>query len=194
MKTKDFYIFRHGQSTYNLQGRTQGRTNDSVLTELGQQQAKDVGKRLENKGVEIIACSPLQRAQQTAKLVNESLNVTIEIDARFNEIDVGQAEGMYRDDIAKKFPEVYNKWCSSDEKYENVCYPDGESRESARLRIFDGLEDWASKKYNVIAVSAHGIMLSQIMLALGKNMRDIPNGTILHIRKENDDWKIVELL
>ena len=194
MKAKDFYIFRHGQSTYNLQGKTQGRSNDSVLTELGKMQAKDVGKRLKNKMIEIIVCSPLQRVRQTAQYVNECLGVAVEIDERFNEIDVGQAEGLYRNDIAIKFPEVYAKWCSGDEKYKDVCYPGGESREHAKLRIFEGLEYWASKKYNVVAISAHGIMLSQIMSALGKNMRDIPNGTILHIRKEKDKWKIIELL
>ena len=43
---KDFYIFRHGQSTYNVTGRIQGQTNDSVLTDLGKEQAKAVGEKL----------------------------------------------------------------------------------------------------------------------------------------------------
>ena len=43
---KDFYIFRHGQSSYNVEGRTQGQTNDSVLTDLGKEQALTVGERL----------------------------------------------------------------------------------------------------------------------------------------------------
>ena len=60
--TKDFYIFRHGQSTYNLVGKIQGQTNDSVLTELGIQQAEAIGKRLLNEGIEIIVTSPLFRA------------------------------------------------------------------------------------------------------------------------------------
>ena len=32
---KNFYIFRHGQSSYNLEGRIQGHTNNSVLTNQG---------------------------------------------------------------------------------------------------------------------------------------------------------------
>ena len=63
---KDFYIFRHGQSSYNVEGRTQGQTNDSVLTDLGKEQALTVGERLKDKGVEIIVTSPLKRAMQTA--------------------------------------------------------------------------------------------------------------------------------
>ena len=81
--TKDFYIFRHGQSTYNVAGRTQGRTNDSVLTQLGQEQAVDIGKRLKNHGIELIVTSPLKRARQTAELANQSLHVNIVEDNRF---------------------------------------------------------------------------------------------------------------
>ena len=87
--TKHFYIFRHGQSSYNLAGRTQGRTNDSVLTELGRDQAREVGQKLVGRGVQVIVCSPLVRAQETAKLANLSLGVPIIIDERFVEVNVG---------------------------------------------------------------------------------------------------------
>ena len=97
--TKDFYIFRHGQSTYNLIGRTQGHTNDSVLTELGQEQAAGIGQKLKDKGIELIVTSPLKRARQTAELANQSLNVNIVEDERFIEINVGCVEGWPQDKI-----------------------------------------------------------------------------------------------
>ena len=75
--TKDFYIFRHGQSTYNLTGRTQGQTNDSVLTELGLEQARSIGERLKDKGIQLIVSSPLKRALQTVERANRLLNVPI---------------------------------------------------------------------------------------------------------------------
>lgn len=68
--TTDFYIFRHGESTYNVAGRTQGRTNDSQLTDLGKKQALEIGRRLADKQIEIIVTSPLARAMQTAELAN----------------------------------------------------------------------------------------------------------------------------
>ena len=97
--TKDFYIFRHGQSTYNVAGRTQGQTNDSVLSELGMEQALSVGQRLKGKGIELIATSPLKRAMQTAELANKSLNVPIETDEHFIEVNVGVVEGMHYTEI-----------------------------------------------------------------------------------------------
>ena len=53
MENKDFYIFRHGQSTYNEQGRTQGRTNGSILTKLGEKQARAIGQKLKNLQIEV---------------------------------------------------------------------------------------------------------------------------------------------
>ena len=83
---KHFYIFRHGQSTYNLAGLTQGQTNDSVLTDLGKHQALEVGQKLKDKRIEVVISSPLMRAMQTAKLANQVLQVPILQDKRFCKI------------------------------------------------------------------------------------------------------------
>ncbi len=189
---KDFYIFRHGQSTYNIAGRTQGQTNDSVLTELGKSQAEEIGRKLSDKGVEIIITSPLQRAVQTANLANQSLQVPIEVDERFIEVNVGVVEGMHYLDIKAKYPEIFDKMHSVDGDADNVCYPQGETRLQVRQRIFTGLNDWADKdKYKIMAVSSHGIMLSQTLTSLGQPATEVKNGSILHIRKENDSWKVI---
>ena len=190
--TKDFYIFRHGQSTYNLVGKIQGQTNDSVLTELGIQQAEAIGKRLLNEGIEIIVTSPLFRAVQTAKFVNKTLNKDIVKDNRFTEVDVGVVEGMHYLEAKEKYSEEFEKMHSNGKEYDESSYPDGETRKQVRERVFNGLEYWAeNNNYNKIAISSHGIMLSQILFALGENKTDIPNGAILHIRKENDSWSVV---
>ncbi len=193
--TKDFYIFRHGQSTYNVAGRTQGQTNDSVLSELGMEQALSVGHRLKGKGIELIATSPLKRAMQTAELANKSLNVPIETDEHFIEVNVGVVEGMHYTEIKEKYTDIFMKMHTPGNQFEDVCYPDGETRKQVRERIFEGLNAWADKKqYQTIAISSHGIMLSQTLVALGESKEDISNGSILHIRKEDETWKIVEWL
>ena len=46
---KNFYIFRHGQSSYNLEGKIQGHTNNSVLTDRGIDQAYATADNLKNK-------------------------------------------------------------------------------------------------------------------------------------------------
>ncbi len=192
---KDFYIFRHGQSSYNLAGRTQGRTNDSVLTQLGREQAREVGQKLKNCGIEVIVTSPLERARETAKLANETLNVPLLVDERFIEVDVGEIEGMHYTEIQEKYGEKYQQWRSLDCKYENMCFEGGETKKQVRQRVFGGLEDYAKNSaYDVIAVSSHGIMLTQVLIAMKVGVVDVKNGAILHICYDNDVWRVVEWL
>lgn len=193
--TKDFYIFRHGQSTYNLEGRTQGQTNDSVLTELGREQAATIGSRLKGKGIEIIVSSPLTRALQTAELANKELNVPVKIDDRFTEVNVGVVEGWHYTKIMAEYGDVFDKLHHPQAGTDDACYPGGESKKQVRERVFAGLEEWAAKdEYTSIAVSSHGIMLAQTCVALNQPMQDIKNAAILHIRKDHDTWKIIEWL
>lgn len=192
---KDFYIFRHGQSSYNLAGRTQGRTNDSVLTELGREQAKEVGKKLINRGIQAIISSPLTRAQETAALANLSLNVPIATDERFIEVNVGEIEGLHYTEIIEKYGEKYQQWRSSEPQYENICFAGGETKKQVRERVFSGLQDYAEhSEHNTLAISSHGIMLSQVLIAMGAGIADVKNGAILHIRYNNGSWEIVEWL
>lgn len=192
---KDFYIFRHGQSSYNLAGRTQGRTNDSVLTQLGREQAREVGQKLKNCGIEVIVTSPLERARETAKLANETLNVPLLVDERFIEVDVGEIEGMHYTEIQEKYGEKYQQWRSLDCKYENMCFEGGETKKQVRQRVFGGLEDYAKNSaYDVIAVSSHGIMLAQVLIAMKVGVVDVKNGAILHICYDKDVWRVVEWL
>jgi broad specificity phosphatase PhoE len=101
-------------------------------------------------------------------------------------------EGMNYLDAKDKYSEEFEKMHSQGNEYDETCYPKGETRRQVRERIFDGLEYWAGvNKYNKIAISSHGIMLSQILFALGERKTDIENGAILHIRKENDKWTVV---
>jgi len=191
--TKDFYIFRHGQSTYNLEGRTQGQTNDSVLTELGKTQALAIGQKLQNKGIEIIVSSPLKRALQTTELANKSLRVPTTIDKQFIEVNVGVVEGMHYTEIMAKYGDIFQKIHSPGSEHDHACYPEGETKSEVRARVFAGLNQWADNaKYQTIAISSHGIMLSQILTSLGQPSSDVKNGAILHIRKENNHWSIIE--
>ena len=95
----------------------------------------------------------------------------------------------------EKYSAEFEKMHTKGKEYDDSCYPNGETRRQVRKRVFDGLEYWASNNsYNKIAISSHGIMLSQILFMLGEKQTDIPNGSILHIRKNNNIWAIIEWL
>ncbi len=187
---KHFYLFRHGQSTYNQLGRTQGQTNASVLTEKGHQQAFDIGVRLKTIPLQIIFCSPLKRAQETAKEVIKTHAVPIRTDNRLTEVNVGEIEGLHYTKIREKFGEKYEAWRSLDEKYLDLSFEGGETKRQVRTRIFEALNEYACEtEYSHIGISGHGILLTQVLLALGYQTDEIPNGAVLHLIFRNNAWE-----
>lgn len=191
---KNFYIFRHGQSSYNVEGKIQGHTNNSVLTDRGIDQAYDAADRLKNKDVDIVVSSPLRRAKQTGSIVAKVIKAPLQYDERFTEVNVGIAEGMHYTQAVEKFGELYRKWRSADPQYENIHFEDGESKKQVRQRVFSALEQYAQSKYNNIAVSGHGITLVETLHALNIEKEEIGNGEIIHLQYDNDNWKFIGVL
>ena len=66
------YIVRHGQTGYNIDNKVCG-ISDVELTSLGKQQAKMASEQLKDISLDMIFASPLQRAHETAKIINENL-------------------------------------------------------------------------------------------------------------------------
>ena len=84
------FLMRHGQTTWNLAARMQGRL-DSPLTALGQVQAARQGALLRAHGVTAPAlCSPRGRARATAALAG----LLPRVDDDLAEISMGQWEGQ----------------------------------------------------------------------------------------------------
>jgi probable phosphoglycerate mutase len=193
--TKNFYIFRHGQSSYNVSGRTQGQTNDSVLTDEGKEQAKKIGERLVGKDIRFIISSPLKRAQETTELVNEALGAEVIYDDRFTEVTVGEIEGLHYTVIREKFGEKYDKWRSSDRAYEEIHFEGGETKKQVRERVFEGLNYYANVlNCDNVAVSSHGIMLTQVLLILGGKAEEVANGAIVHLQYVDGKWNFARFV
>lgn len=90
------YSTRHGQTGWNLDNRICGVT-DVFLTYNGLEQAKNLAKEIKMFGnIDVIICSPLQRAIQTAQIVSDRIGVPFVIDERLTEWDYGKYEGMDR--------------------------------------------------------------------------------------------------
>lgn len=191
---KNFYIFRHGQSSYNVEGKIQGHTNNSVLTDRGIDQAYDAADRLKNKEVEIVVSSPLRRAKQTGNIVAKVIKAPLQYDERFTEVNVGVAEGLHYTQAMEKFGDLYQKWRSADPRYEDIHFEEGESKKQVRQRVFKALEQYAHSKYNNIAVSGHGITLAETLHALNVDKEEVDNGEIIHLQYDNDNWKFVGIL
>ncbi len=183
------YMFRHGQSTFNKQGLIQGHTDSSLLTELGQQQAIDAGKKLADKNISLIISSPLKRAKETAELVNRSIGANICTDNCFIEVNVGEAEGISYLEAIQKYGEFYKNWRSNDEKFLDISIKGGETKRQVRKRIFEGLNKYADINKN-IAIAGHGIILSQTLLGLGYKAVEINNCSIICLNFDGKSFTV----
>lgn len=86
---------RHGESTWNVAGREQGRTAHPPLTELGRRQVLAAAEDLVAADVAAVVCSPLVRARQSADLVAARLGLEVVEDPRL--VERGHDESL--DDV-----------------------------------------------------------------------------------------------
>ncbi len=97
-------LIRHGQSLWNAEDRFTGWV-DVPLTEIGRQEAKKAGERLKGVPFEVAYTSNLTRAQETLRIVLETLGVTVPIirDQALNERHYGDLQGLNKARTAEKF-------------------------------------------------------------------------------------------
>jgi probable phosphoglycerate mutase len=171
-------LVRHGESTFNIANRVQGRgekTSHSVLTDLGKQQADLTGKALAPITFATALVSPLQRAQQTAHAIlsHQANPPALEIDPLLLEIDLGYWEGLSFAEIEAKYPEQYHNWHFA--PYQ-LCidgvYPVRELFQQAHSFWQGLLAKYAQNTAATILITAHsGINRALICTALGIDLR-----------------------
>ncbi|MFB2922101.1 MULTISPECIES: histidine phosphatase family protein [Aerosakkonema] len=105
-------LVRHGQSTYNQQQRIQGRIDESVLTETGRATARQIAPALTGLTFDAIYSSPLQRAKETAEIVQSYLPnpPKLQVADKLMEIDLPLWERLHKDEVKEKFSEDYRCW------------------------------------------------------------------------------------
>lgn len=100
--TSQLLLIRHGESTWNAEGRWQGR-QDPPLSQLGIRQARAAASVLGS--FDLIAASTLQRAFTTAGIVADELGVGPVVgDVDLVERFAGVWEGLTRGEIEERWP------------------------------------------------------------------------------------------
>ena len=177
-----FYLFRHGQTQWNAEGRFQGH-EDIPLNEVGKAQAHSLVSCLGRMQIEEIISSDLTRAKQTAQIIATPLRLRIHFHAGLREAHLGQAQGLTRNEIEEKLgTEILNGWKSALPTDADLSYPGGETGSEVMRRVFSALEEWAKKTDKKrIGVSTHGGVLrrmGQKTLPPHSPPLAIPNGII----------------
>jgi probable phosphoglycerate mutase len=154
------FLFRHGETDWNREGRLQGHT-DTPLNPTGLAQAQALAESLRPHRLDAVVSSDLARAQTTAQIVADALQVPLFIEAGLRETDVGLAEGLLWADAKTRFGEgLTERWYSDGD----VAFPGGETGIATRLRGLGGLRRFtAARPFRRIGVSTHGAMVRQLM-------------------------------
>jgi phosphoserine phosphatase len=168
-------IVRHGQSSYNSQGRIQGRSDDSILTEKGRADAAQIADTLKSIQIDAAYCSPLQRAKSTAEIITANLDagVILQPDEQLLEIDLPIWEKLFKEDVKANFPEQYRFWKSKPHEL-RMEIPDGNGVKEHYpvLALYQQAEAFWQKLLNehqgdtVLIVAHNGINRALIATAL----------------------------
>ena len=141
-------VTRHGQTNWNLENRVQGRTNIN-LNETGKKQAEEIRERINDRKVDVIFCSTLERAQETARIINEERNVEIKLDDRIIEMCYGELEERKVDEC--DFDDVWQ--INGDKVFEGA-----EKVEEVYKRVNDFVLYLKTLNYeNVLIVTHNGV-------------------------------------
>jgi len=97
----ELVLIRHGETEWTLSGQHTSYT-DLPLTANGEEQARTLAPLLASRHLTWVLCSPMQRAQQTAKLAGLD---HLRIDPDLREWDYGGYEGVTTRDIHRGRPD-----------------------------------------------------------------------------------------
>jgi len=130
-------LVRHGETSWNLEGRFQGRS-DVPLNEKGKDQATALALALKGESLTAIYSSPLMRAKETAHLIKAfHPSVPLYEEEGLVEMDLGEFEGIEGPRWAAQYAEFRTAWKQNPA---SVRMPGGESLHEVQARAMSALE------------------------------------------------------
>ena len=111
MQLTRLVLIRHGQTTWNTQGRLQGQL-DIPLDALGRRQAARLADALQDEGISAVVSSDLSRAWDTALALAGPLGLPLRADPGLRERCFGVLQGRTRAQIDQDTPELARRWHS----------------------------------------------------------------------------------
>ena len=147
------YLIRHGQTIGDVEDRYGGAYDDE-LTNEGNVQAKELANKLSDSGIQILFCSPLKRAHQTAEILKAKLGCKIKTVHDLRERNKnGILTGMIKSEAKIKYPELVEKLKDYRSQIEGA-----ESQNDFAERIKGAFtEVISSANYSTIGIVTHGM-------------------------------------
>ncbi len=159
------YIARHGQSTWNAEGRWTGAA-DVPLSEMGEEQARAAVEVMRGFGFDAVYSSALVRARRTAEMIADGLGIPFGgMIPEFNERDVGVISGLTPEEIDAQYPGLLDTWRHGGIPVEP---PGGETWRAFVERVMAGFSRVAGERSLLIA---HAGVMRAVAESLGEPLR-----------------------
>ena len=171
-----FYFLRHGETTWNAAGKTQGQLN-SPLSDKGHTQARAAGEALKSEPIGRILASPLDRAFHTAEAVAAHHGIEIEPDPELMECHLGVHQGEPHGDwLAEYFRGEYDP-------------PGGETFQEFCERVWAAMQRAVSKGPNTLIVAHGGLWIAaRTYVSVDPDLPRMPNALPLHVTPASGMW------
>jgi probable phosphoglycerate mutase len=159
-KMIELYFLRHAETDFNAHNKfIGGRSNHIPLSELGDQQAKQVGENFRENEIkfEKVYCSPAVRTKETLQIILNETSLSdnpIEYSDDLQELSQGEWEGRLREEIytPERLAEINsNQWLFK--------APGGESQKEVEERMLHFIEHNILNQYSTgkFLIIGHGI-------------------------------------
>ncbi len=195
-------FIRHGLSSFNKEGRIQGRNDLSTLTKEGQLQAKAAGQTISSLPINAIYSSPLQRASETTKIIIKQLQSKPQATYTDDllEVDLGPWSGLTKDELKNLYPEKLITW-EKDPKELAIKRENGTKFQPIKELLFqaENFLKFLSKTYSnsnkTILIVAHNAILRCLILKLinepsqGFRRLKLDNTSISICNVDFNNWK-----
>lgn len=180
-------VVRHGETRFNAEHRYLGAL-DPDLNAKGIAQALDLHAALPMH-LDVLICSPLARARQTADLVCKGRGMEPIVDVAFRERHVGVFEGLTQDEARTRFPDL---WARNITRVWDEAPIGGESIAAVVDRVTQALRRLAQDHADrTVALVAHGFVAKVIRAASMADYSDffawqLPNGAVFEVDLDPD--------
>jgi len=157
------YLVRHGETTYNAEGRIQGHS-DAPLSEVGMRQSRAVAGRLAGERFSAVYSSDLGRARATAEIVSEGRELAVEQTSLLREANLGVLQGLTRTEMDERYPIDLHEWRRNPR---TMRPPGAETHEQVieRCRLFLTQTAARHKDGQTLLVVGHGGSLRGLVIA-----------------------------
>ncbi|MBU2536067.1 MAG: histidine phosphatase family protein [Chloroflexota bacterium] len=189
-------LVRHGQTESNITGYFMGWSNEDI-SELGYAQAHSISSRLAKFPIASIYTSPLKRTMNTARILAKPHKLEPEVMDDLIEIGLGDWQGLHRDEISQKWPEI---WKQSRIDPSDIALPNGESFQQVTERAVRAFNRIVADNTDRQALAVTHDVVIRVLVAhvLGASNSiyrrlEINNASLSIIRAEDDRIRLVTL-